>query len=82
MTTPGLRPVASPITVTRGSDQADISPTARTLASIASLPDPRPSKVADIRAQLEAGTYDTGAAFDAKLDAAIDEIIREVDAGL
>lgn len=68
--------------ITRGTDQADISSTARTLASIPSLPDPRPDVVSRVRNELASGAYEAGPEFDAKIDAAISEILGEVSAGL
>ena len=67
--------------VDRGPDRTDISPAAHTLASIPSLPDPRPDVVQGIREQIASGAYE-GEAFDKKIDAAIEAILDEVSAGL
>ncbi|MDX1947471.1 MAG: flagellar biosynthesis anti-sigma factor FlgM [Pirellulaceae bacterium] len=57
-----------------GVDQLDISPEADFVAQTHDLPDIRADRVAAIRAQLEAGTYETSAKLDAALSNLLDEI--------
>ena len=61
-------------TSTFGTDQVDISPEAEFLSMAHSLPDIRADRVADIRAQIAAGSYET----DEKLDAALDRLLDEL----
>lgn len=57
-----------------GVDQLDISPEAEMLSQVHNLPEIRQDRVADIRAQIKAGTYDT----DAKLDMALSRLLDEI----
>ena len=55
-------------------DELDISPEAELLAQAKDLPEIRADKVADIRAQIESGTYET----DEKLDLALERLLDEI----
>jgi len=55
-------------------DQVDISPEADYVSQIHDMPDIRADRVADIRAQIEAGAYET----DEKLDVAIGRLLDEI----
>lgn len=57
-----------------GSDQIDISPEAEFVSQVGDLPDIRADRVAEIRAQIEAGIYET----DAKLDVAVGRLLDEI----
>ena len=57
-----------------GMDQVDISPEAEFVSQIHDLPDIRADRVADIRAQIEAGIYET----DEKLDMAVGRLLDEI----
>jgi len=57
-----------------GVDQLDISPEADLVAQVHNLPDIRQDRVAQIKAQIEAGTYET----DAKLDVALSRLLDEI----
>ena len=59
---------------TAGVDELDISPEADFVAQARDLPEIREDRVAAIRAQLEAGTYETTAKLDAALSRLLDEI--------
>lgn len=55
-------------------DQVDISAEADLVSQVHDLPDIRADRVADIRAEIEAGTYET----DAKLDIAVGRLLDEI----
>ena len=55
-------------------DQIDISPEAEMVSRIGELPDIRTDLVAEVRAQIEAGVYET----DEKLDVAVGRLIDEI----
>lgn len=57
-----------------GVDQLDISPEADFVAQARDLPEIREDRVADIRARLAAGTYETAD----KLDAAVSNLLNEL----
>jgi len=57
-----------------GVDQLDISPEADFVAQTHDLPAIREDRVAAIRAQIEAGTYETAEKLDAALSRLLDEI--------
>lgn len=57
-----------------GVDQLDISPEADFVAQVRDLPDIREDRVAAIRAQIQAGTYETADKLDAALNRLMDEI--------
>lgn len=80
---PGPRPVAAPpaTSPTRGADTVELSSQAQAKADIGGFletlkagGDVRTDKVAQIKAQIAAGTYDD----DAKLDAAADRLLDDV----
>ena len=55
-------------------DQLDISPEADLASRISGMPEMRMDRVAEIRAQIASGTYET----DAKLDIALDRLLDEI----
>jgi len=57
-----------------GVDQLDISPEADFVGQVHDLPDIRADKVAAIKAQIQAGTYETEQKLDAALSRLLDEI--------
>ena len=65
-------PTSSPYS--GGVDQLDISPEADFVAQARDLPEIREDRVASIRAQIEAGTYDTPEKLDIALSRLLDEI--------
>jgi negative regulator of flagellin synthesis FlgM len=52
----------------------DISPEADLVAQVHNLPDIRADRVAQIKAQIAAGTYET----DAKIDTALSRLLDEI----
>ena len=56
------------------TDQVDISPEADLVSRVGELPDIRTDRVEDIRAQIEAGTYET----DDKLEIALGRLLDEL----
>lgn len=56
------------------ADQLDISPEAEMVGRVHDLPEIRADRVADIRRQIEAGTYETGEKLDIALGRLLDEI--------
>ncbi len=61
-------------TSTYGTDQVDISPQAEFLSLAHSLPEIRADRVADIRAQIANGSYDTEEKLNVALDRLLDEL--------
>jgi len=57
-----------------GADQVDISAEADMVSRVHELPDVRTDKVAEIRQQIDAGTYDT----DAKMEVAVGRLLDEL----
>ena len=57
-----------------GADQVDISHEAELLSRIHDVPDMRHERIAEIRAQIEAGVYETGDKMDIAVDRLLDEI--------
>jgi negative regulator of flagellin synthesis FlgM len=57
-----------------GVDKLDISAEAELISRMRDIPDIRADRVAEIRAQLEAGTYETLN----KLDTAVDRLLDEI----
>ena len=57
-----------------GVDQLDISPEADFVAQARDLPEIREDRVAAIKAQIQAGTYDTADKLDMALSRLLDEI--------
>ena len=55
-------------------DQVDISPEAEMVSQIGDLPEIRADRVAEIRAQIDAGVYET----DEKLDVAVGRLLDEL----
>jgi negative regulator of flagellin synthesis FlgM len=81
----GAQPIQSPHRVNEtapqqssdsihGADQLDISAEAEMISRIRDVPDIRADRVADIRQQIEAGTYETGE----KLEIAIGRLFDEL----
>lgn len=58
----------------RDVDQLDISPQADLVSRIHDLPDIRADRVAEVRAQIASGEYETEAKLDVALDRLLDEI--------
>jgi negative regulator of flagellin synthesis FlgM len=71
-TAPAQAPSTSPYA--GGVDQLDISPEADFVAQARDLPEIREDRVASIRAQIQAGTYDTPEKLDIALSRLLDEI--------
>jgi negative regulator of flagellin synthesis FlgM len=69
---PAQGPTNSPYS--GGVDQLDISPEADFVAQTRDLPEIRADRVAQIRAQIEAGTYETPEKLDLALSRLLDEI--------
>lgn len=65
---------STPLDLSRGSDQIELSDTARILSKLANLPDIREDLVNRVRAQIADGTYDV----DGKLDLAIDGLAEDL----
>lgn len=57
-----------------GVDEVDISPEGDLVSQVHDLPDIRADKVAAIKAQIQAGTYET----DEKLDVALSRLLDEI----
>jgi len=55
-------------------DQVEISDAARLASQLSDVPDIRHERVAEIRASIAEGTYDT----EAKLDVAVDRLLDEI----
>jgi negative regulator of flagellin synthesis FlgM len=55
-------------------DQLDISPEADLVSRVSGMPEMRMDRVAEIRAQIASGSYET----DAKLDVALDRLLDEI----
>lgn len=64
-------PSSSPSQV---SDQLDLSPAAQVLGQLSQIPDIRQDRVAQIRAALADGTYETADKLSTALDRLLDEI--------
>ncbi len=71
------RAVAAP-QVKRGEDQVELSEASRLLARLKGLPEIRQDLVDQVRAQIEAGTYES----DDKLDQAIEGLLDDIESGL
>lgn len=65
---------ARPSQQVAGADQLDISPKAELLSRIREIPGIRADRVAEIRAQIDAGTYETAEKLSTALDRLFDEI--------
>ena len=57
-----------------GVDQLDISPEAQILSQVRDIPEIRADRVAEIRAAIDAGAYETEDKLDIALDRLLDEI--------
>jgi len=68
------RPVSPAAETSRGSDQVDLSSTARIFAQLNNTAGVRQDLVARVRAEIEAGTYETPE----KLDAAIEGLAQDL----
>ena len=64
----------SGVSSTYGTDQVDFSPEAEFLSLAHSLPDVRADRVAEIRAQIANGSYET----DEKISVALDRLLDEL----
>ena len=70
-----LGPAAQqPADALHGADQLDISPEAEMISRMRDVPDVRADRVAEIRQQIEAGTYETAD----KLDVAVGRLLDEL----
>ena len=56
-----------------GTDEVEISPIARYLSQVATIPDIRDDKVQDVRTALADGSYDVDGNLSQALDALLDE---------
>lgn len=65
---------AAPKPAAAAADQLDLSSEADFVGQVHDLPDVRTDRVAQIRAEIAAGTYET----DDKLDAALDRLLDEI----
>ena len=65
---------AAPAAATRGSDSVELSSQARLLSKLKELPDIREGLVNSVRAQIDAGQYET----DERLDTAINGLIEDL----
>jgi len=68
----GAKPTAE-TTYAAPTDQLDISPEANFISQVRDLPDIRADRVAELRAQIAAGTYETEQKLSATLDRLLDE---------
>ena len=57
------------------NDQVDLSPEATWMMQIGEMPQVRSEKVAEIRAQIESGEYETDEKMEVALDRFLDEMI-------
>ena len=69
-----MRSTAAPADVSRGSDQIELSDTAKILAKLSDLPEVREDLVARIKAEIADGKYETPD----KLDAAIEGLAQDL----
>jgi flagellar biosynthesis anti-sigma factor FlgM len=65
---------ASPRAATSTADTLEISAEAAAASRLSEIPDIRHDRVAAIKAQIQAGTYETADKLDRALDAVLDEI--------
>jgi negative regulator of flagellin synthesis FlgM len=68
------QPPSAPAAPAGGADQVDISAEADMISRTRELPSIRADRVAQIRAQIEAGTYETAE----KLSGAVDRLLDEI----
>jgi negative regulator of flagellin synthesis FlgM len=71
---PASTQAAGPAYRATGVDQLDISPEADLIHQVHSLPDIRADRVAEIRAQIASGAYETPEKLDLALERLLDEI--------
>ena len=75
---PHIQPQTAQVDTPRSNnlhiDQLDISPEADLVSRVRDVPDIRADRVADIRQQIAAGTYET----DEKLDLALSRLLDEI----
>lgn len=64
----------TPAAARPSADSFELSPNARLLGQIASLPDVRQDVVAQAKANIDAGVYDSDAVIDATIDALAEDI--------
>jgi len=70
----GARVNGSAHAPTRGGDRVELSSAAQLLGKLRGLPEVRADLVARVRAQIDAGTYET----DARIDAAVDALAEDL----
>jgi negative regulator of flagellin synthesis FlgM len=63
-----------PVNQPQITDQLDLSPAAQHLEQIGQMPDIRADRVAELRAQIASGVYETPDKLDAALDRLLDEL--------
>ena len=68
------RPTATNAAPTRGSDRVELSRTAQLLSKISDLPDVRQDVIDRVRAEIEAGTYETPERLDKAAEALAQEL--------
>jgi negative regulator of flagellin synthesis FlgM len=69
------QPNSTPTQSRSGVDQLDISPEAELVSRVRDIPDIRADRVAQIRAQIESGVYETDEKIDIALDRLLDEFV-------
>jgi negative regulator of flagellin synthesis FlgM len=67
-------PAAPPSNAWLGADEVEISPEANLVSQVRDLPEIRAERVAEIRAQIADGAYET----DEKLDVALGRLLDEI----
>ena len=67
-------PAPTETAYTAPTDQLDISPEASLISRMADIPDIRADRVAEIKAQIAAGVYETEAKLDTALERLLDEL--------
>ena len=67
---------SEPDATARPDDKVELSVKARLLSKLAEMPDVREDKVNRVRAEIEAGTYDTE--DEQKIDELLDELIQDL----
>ena len=72
--TAAAAPAAEPGKTLRPTDELTLSPEATLISQLQDVPDVRADRVAQLRAQIAAGTYETEEKLNAALDRLLDEI--------
>ena len=72
--TAAAAPAVEPGKTLQPTDELTLSPEATRISQMQGVPDIRADRVAQLRAQIAAGTYETAA----KLDAAVDRLLDEM----